>query len=211
MYSINPSFKQDLEFGYIKGMVSYSTAFITPSLYQLFEPSFGNPDLEPEENDTFEIGAELHLNEKATLSLVYFNRNEDNFIDFVDTGGFVFQYSNVDQSFNANGLEFVANISAVKNLNINANATYTVVNENLGLRIPELKINARLDYQLCDKTTLGLSYQFNDDRNDVFFDNTTFENVTVNLEPFIITDFYVSHKILIDKMTVFDNVTNIFN
>jgi vitamin B12 transporter len=211
VYSINPSFKEDLEFGYIKGMVSYSTAFITPSLFQLFEPSFGNPDLEPEENDTFEIGAELHLNDKATLSLVYFNRNEDNFIDFVDTGGFVFQYRNIDQSFNANGLEFVANVSAVKNLNINTNVTYTVVNENLGLRIPELKINARLDYQLCDKTTLGLSYQFNDDRNDVFFDNTTFESVTVNLEPFIITDFYVSHKILKDKMTVFANVTNIFN
>lgn len=211
VYSINPSFKEDLEFGYIKGMVSYSTAFITPSLFQLFEPSFGNPDLEPEENDTFEIGAELHLNDKATLSLVYFNRNEDNFIDFVDTGGFVFQYRNIDQSFNANGLEFVANVSVVKNLNINTNVTYTVVNENLGLRIPELKINARLDYQLCDKTTLGLSYQFNDDRNDVFFDNTTFESVTVNLEPFIITDFYVSHKILKDKMTVFANVTNIFN
>lgn len=211
VYSINPSFKEDLEFGYIKGMVSYSTAFITPSLFQLFEPSFGNPDLEPEENDTFEIGAELHLNDKATLSLVYFNRNEDNFIDFVDTGGFVFQYRNIDQSFNANGLEFVANVAAVKNLNINTNVTYTVVNENLGLRIPELKINARLDYQLCDKTTLGLSYQFNDDRNDVFFDNTTFESVTVNLEPFIITDFYVSHKILKDKMTVFANVTNIFN
>ena len=211
VYSINSSFNEDLEFGYIKGMVSYSTAFITPSLFQLFEPSFGNPDLEPEENDTFEIGAELHLNDKATLSLVYFNRNEENFIDFVDTGGFVFQYRNIDQSFNANGLEFVANVSALKNLNINTNVTYTVVNENLGLRIPELKINARLDYQLCDKTTLGLSYQFNDDRNDVFFDNTTFESVTVNLEPFIITDFYVSHKILKDKMTVVANVTNIFN
>lgn len=211
VYSINSSFNEDLEFGYIKGMVSYSTAFITPSLFQLFEPSFGNPDLEPEENDTFEIGAELHLNDKATLTLVYFNRNEENFIDFVDTGGFVFQYRNIDQSFNANGLEFVANVSALKNLNINTNVTYTVVNENLGLRIPELKINARLDYQLCDKTTLGLSYQFNDDRNDVFFDNTTFESVTVNLEPFIITDFYVSHKILKDKMTVFANVTNIFN
>lgn len=211
VYSINPSFMEKLDFGYIKGMVSYSTAFITPSLYQLFEPSYGNADLNPEENDTFEIGAELHLENKATLSLVYFNRNEDNFIDFVDTGGFVFQYKNVEESFNANGLEFVANVSAVKNLNLNTNVTYTVVNEDLGLRIPKLKINTRVDYQLCDKTTLGLSYQFNDDRNDVFFDNTTFENITVNLEPFIITDFYVSHRIFRDKMTLFANVTNIFN
>ena len=211
VYSINPSFKETLEFGYLKGMVSYSTAFITPSLFQLFEPSFGNPNLEPEENDTFEIGAELYLNNKATLSLVYFNRNEDNFIDFVDTGGFVFQYRNIGESFKANGLEFVANVSTIKNISFNTNVTYTKVREDIGIRIPKLKINARLDYQLSDKTTLGVSYQFNDDRNDVFFDNTTFQSISVNLEPYILTDFYISHKILNNRMTLFANITNIFN
>ena len=211
VYSINPSFKEELEFGYLKGLLSYSTAFITPSLFQLFEPSFGNADLEPEENDTFEIGAELNIRDKATLSLVYFNRNEDNFIDFVDTGGFVFQYRNIEESFSANGLEFVANISAIKNVSINTNVTFTELSEDLNLRIPELKINARVDYQLCDKTVLGLAYQFNDDRNDLFFDNATFESVRVNLEPYIITDFYISHKIIKEKMTIFANVTNIFN
>lgn len=211
VYSINPSFKENLEFGYLKALVSYSTAFITPSLFQLFEPSFGNTDLEPEENDTFEIGGELHLNNKATISLVYFNRNEDNFIDFRDTGNFVFQYQNIEDSFNANGLEFVANVTAIKNLNINTNVTYTKVSEDLSLRIPELMINARVDYQLSDKTTMSLAYQFNDDRDDVFFDNNTFESVSINLDPYILTDFYISHKILDNKLTLFANVTNIFN
>lgn len=211
VYSINPSYKKELKFGYIKGLLSYSTAFIAPSLYQLFEPSYGNTDLKPEENQTFEIGAELYIKDKATLSLVYFNRNEEQFIDFVDTGGFVFQYQNISESFTASGLEFVANISAIKKLNINANVTYTSLDEDLSIRIPELKINARLDYQLCNKTMLGLAYQFNDDREDVFFNSNTFVSETVNLDSYMLLDFYISHKIIKNKMTVFANVTNIFN
>ncbi len=57
VYSINPSFKKDLEFGYVKGLASFSTAYITPSLYQLFEPTYGNAELQPEENKTFEVGS----------------------------------------------------------------------------------------------------------------------------------------------------------
>lgn len=211
VYSINPSYKKKLDFGYLKGLLSYSTAFITPSLYQLFEPNVGNTDLKPEENQTIEIGGELFIQNKATLSLVYFNRNEKNFIDYRDTGNFVFQYQNINDTFTAQGLEFVANVTAIKNFNINANVTYTRLEEDLSLRIPELKINARLDYQLSEKTLISLAYQFNDDRDDVFFSNETFESVTVNLEPYIIADFYISQNIIRDKMTIFANITNLFN
>ena len=95
VYSLNPSFKKDTNFGYIKGLASYSTSFIAPSLYQLFEPSFGNVNLQPEENRTFEVGAELNVKDKATISVVYFNRLEENFVDFKDLGDFQFQYNNI--------------------------------------------------------------------------------------------------------------------
>lgn len=211
VYSVNPSFKKDLNFGYIKGLASYSTAFITPSLYQLFEPSYGNANLNPEENQTIEVGAEVSFKDKATMSLVYFTRNEDNFIDFVDTGGFVFQYQNIDESFTASGLEFVAQAKLTKGLNLNLNATYTTVDEDLSLRIPEIKVNTRLDYQLCDATLISLSYQYNDEREDSVYNSTTFMNDIVNLESYGLLDFYISHKILNNKMTLFANVTNIFN
>ena len=211
VYNINPSYKKELEFGYLKGLVSYSTAFITPSLYQLFEPNYGNTDLKPEENQTFEIGGELYIEDKATLSLVYFNRNEEQFIDFIDTGGFVFQYQNISESFTASGLEFVANISAIKKLNLNANVTYTTLDEDLSLRIPEVKVNIRLDYEVSNLTLVSLSYQYNDDRDDVVFNNATFENDAVTLESYGLLDFYISHKIVNNRMTLFANVTNIFN
>jgi len=211
VYSVNPSYTIDLDFGYVKGLTSYSTAFITPSLFQLFEPSFGNVDLDPEENQTIEVGAELSINDSATFSLVYFNRNEDNFIDFVDTGGFVFQYQNISDSFTASGLEFVAQAKITEGLDINLNATYTSLDEDLSLRIPEIKVNTRIDYNISQSTLVSLSYQYNDDREDVVFNNTTFENDSVTLNSYGLLDFYISHKIINNKMTLFANVTNIFN
>ena len=211
VYSLNPSYRKAFEFGYLKGLASYSTAYITPSLYQLFEPSFGIETLEPEENRTIEVGAEIGIKEKATLSLVYFNRFEENFIDFVDQGDFVFQYQNIDTDFTASGLELVADISIIKTLKLRTNATYTKVEEDLDLRIPEFKVNAALNYQCSPRTFMSFTYQFNDDRDDAFSNAITFERETVNLKSYSLLDFYVSHSIIDNKMTVFANMSNIFN
>ena len=99
----------------------------------------------------------------------------------------------------------------MQDLDLNLNATYTSLDEDLSLRIPEIKINTRLDYALCESTQLSLAYQYNDDRQDLVFNNTTFENDSVTLDSYGLLDFYISHKILKNRMTVFANVTNIFN
>jgi vitamin B12 transporter len=211
VYSVNPSISKDTNFGYIKGLTSYSTAYITPSLYQLFEPTYGNINLKPEENATFEIGAELGIKEKATFSFVYFNRKETNFIDFIDLGSYVFQYNNIDKSFTASGIEFTADYKFSNKLKLNTNTTYTKVEDDLNLRIPKLKINARLDYQLKESTFMSLSYQFNDEREDAFFNSTTFESEAVNLKSYSLLDFYISHKITNNKLMIFANITNILN
>jgi vitamin B12 transporter len=211
VYSLNPSYRKDISFGYIKGLASFSTAYITPSLYQLFEPTYGNADLKPEENTTIEVGAELHIKDKATFSVVYFNRKEKHFIDFVDLGSFMYQYKNIDTDFTASGVEFTGSYKLSKALGLNANATFTKVEKDLRLRIPELKINARLDYQVCDATFLSVSYQFNDERTDAVFNSTTFMNDEIVLKNYSLLDFYVSHKIAKNKVTLFANVTNILN
>ncbi|MDG5492102.1 TonB-dependent siderophore receptor [Psychroserpens sp. SPM9] len=211
VYSLNPSFKKDFDFGYVKGLASYSTSFITPSLYQLFEPTFGNAELQPEENRTIEVGAEINLKNKATLSVVYFNRLEERFVDFVDQGNFVFQYTNIDEDFTASGLEVVADVALTKSLNLKANGTYTKVDEDLGLRIPELKMNAALQYDFGKQTFLSLTYQFNDDREDAFYNATTFENENVTLESYSLLDVYISHKLIENKLTLFATMSNILN
>ena len=211
VYSANPSFKKETGFGYLKGMISYSTAYITPSLYQLFETSYGNDDLKPEENQTLELGLEVGVSEKLTSSIVFFNRWENNFIDFVDLGGFIYQYNNVDEDFKAYGLEFNLDYRLTKSLKLNTNATYTKVDKDLNLRIPEIKVNAWLEYQFRPNTYARLSYQYNDDREDAYFNNTTFLNEEITLKSYSLLDIYISHQIIENKLTVFGNLTNIFN
>ncbi|HEX9825324.1 MAG TPA: TonB-dependent receptor, partial [Flavobacteriaceae bacterium] len=211
VYSINPSFRKEVGFGYIKGLTSYSTAYITPSLYQLFEPTYGNLDLKPEENTTIELGAEVNVKDKATFSLVYFNRKEHNFIDFVDLGNFVYQYKNVDTDFTARGVELTTSYRFSEHISLNANATYTRVEEDLNLRIPKFKANARVDYKICEATFFSLAYQFNDDRKDVVFNSLTFVNENVTLKSYSLLDAYLSHDILGGKMKLFANLTNMFN
>ena len=167
--------------------------------------------MQPEENQTFEIGAEIAFSEKGTISLVYFNRKEEQFIDFVDTGGFVFKYRNIENIFNASGLELVSQFKVFKKLDVNLNATYTKLNEDLSLRIPEIKVNARIDYKLTEVDMLSISYQFNDERKDLFFNNNTFESDLVNLKAFSLIDVYLSHKLMDQKLTVFTNISNLFN
>ncbi|MEJ2114319.1 MAG: TonB-dependent receptor [Flavobacteriaceae bacterium] len=96
-------------------------------------------------------------------------------------------------------------------VNVTTNITYTNVDKDLDLRIPELKINARFDYQLFEATFLSLSYQYNDDRKDSFFNSSTFMNEEVTLKSYSLLDFYISQKILDGKMKLFASVTNIFN
>lgn len=211
VYSVNPSFKKETNFGYVKGLASYSTAYITPSLYQLFEPTYGNANLKPEENATIEVGVEINLKDKANASVVFFTRTETNFIDFVDLGNWMYQYNNVENSFIANGIEFTGNYKFTKALTLNANATYTNVEDALSLRIPKFKANAKIDYQLCESTFMSLSYQFNDKRTDAVYNDVTFVNDEITLKSYSLLDFYISRKMLYNKMTLFANITNILN
>lgn len=79
---------------------SFSTSFIAPSTYQLFS-QYGNLDLEPEENKTFELGYSYTVSRDFELNSVFFYREEDNTIvlpDFVT-------YSNTNEQIIAKGVE----------------------------------------------------------------------------------------------------------
>jgi vitamin B12 transporter len=72
LYTLNPSYAfSKLP---LKLIGSYSTAYITPSLYQLYGP-YGNRLLTPEKNATAELGMETRFFSNAcTLNAVGFYR-----------------------------------------------------------------------------------------------------------------------------------------
>jgi vitamin B12 transporter len=66
----------------------WGQGFRAPSINDLFFPSFGNPDLEPEESESWEVGADQRFwNDRLRLSATYFHNDFDNLIQFVFAGG----------------------------------------------------------------------------------------------------------------------------
>jgi vitamin B12 transporter len=212
VYNVNPSYGFTLGNSNLKVLASYSTAYITPSLFQLHDPLYGNIELQPEENTTIEAGLEFTTGKDFRISAVYFNRDETNFVDFVvvDPELFIFQYQNITDEFNASGVEVEVFKKLGDDFTIAANYTNTQADERFALRIPEHKANAALGYTLKEKTSFGLRYNYTGEREDVFFDPITFESEMVSLESFGLLNFDISHQIT-DIIKVFANVSNILD
>jgi vitamin B12 transporter len=117
----------------------------------------------------------------------------------------------VDNSFTARGVEVTTDFSILKQLKFKGNATYTKVDDKLNLRIPEFKVNASLLYDLSESTFMSLTYQFNDGRTDSVYNPATYQNDDINLKSYHLFDFYISHKLIKNKLMLFANVTNILN
>jgi vitamin B12 transporter len=212
VYSINPSYNFALSENNLKLLASYSTAYITPSLFQIYDPSFGNEDLKPEENTTIEAGLEFSTNTNFRASAVYFTRNEKNFVDFVtvDPVNFISEYQNIADEFTASGVEVELSKRFNRQWMATANYTYTNADERFALRIPEHKINASVQFQPNVKTNFSLNYQYNTEREDRFFSMETFQQESVMLDAFGLLDFYVSHQVM-ENLRLFASVSNIFN
>lgn len=201
VYNVNPSFRKQVKNGYAKVFASYATSFIAPNLSQLFGPFGANPDLDPEENTTIEGGLEYVNNKGFRLSGVYFTRDEENTIIYT-TG-----YENATEDATVQGVEVEADVTLVKNLNVNANYTFTELKDGVRLRLPKHKANLGVGYTFNTKAFASLNYQFTGKRTDTDF--STFQNV--ELDSYSVINLYFSHSLLKNKMKVFANVDNLFN
>ena len=118
-------------------MASHSTAFITPSLYQLYGP-YGNLQLTPERNATTEVGFESRVwAKKLLVKAVGFYRDESNTIGYYyNPDTFESFYQNVAGNFHAKGLEGSLKYLFSANWNLGANYTFTQVEQQLSRLIP---------------------------------------------------------------------------
>lgn len=211
VYNFNPSysFKTNLP---LKVVASYSTAYITPSLYQLFS-EYGNSDLTPEKNATIEAGFETELNNKRIkISAVAFYRDQNDAIDFYfNPVTFDAYYVNVANKTKAKGVETSLAVSLLPTLNFNANYTFTQVDQALDRLIPKHKTNATLAYQPAARTLLSISYQYFDARNDAFYDAATFGVLPVQLGSYQLVNALVKYEVIKSRLTLFGAATNILN
>ncbi len=210
VYHINPSYNiiksEDLNF---KALTSYSTAFIAPSTYQLFS-QYGNLDLDPEENATFELGFDSSYKKWLDLSSVFFYREEKNTIIFVsDPITFVGGYENAINDQNAKGVETDLNLKPLKNLQLNLSHTYTHKSTDLDY-IPSHKISASVDYQPIKRMNISVAYNGVGERT--YFDQWgSFgpAGEDVILDAYNLVDFSINYGI--ENVTAWVNLSNVFN
>jgi vitamin B12 transporter len=193
----------------IKIFTSFSTAFIAPSLYQLYDGFSGNIDLNPETNETFEIGFDFNHKDWLQLDLVYFNRKE---IDAIIYDNTTFTYGN--GSSDANGIELNTKVIPTSYLTVNASYTYVDrdVFEDFNDYIPENKFVLGLDITPFDKAFFNITYRNIGERT--IFDRygsfgTAGEDVI--LESYQVLDFMANYKLLDNKLTVFAGITNLLD
>jgi vitamin B12 transporter len=211
VYNFNPSYNFKTSFP-LKLVASYSTAYITPSLYQLYS-EYGNTNLTPEKNTTIETGFETELwNKKVKLDAVAFYRDQNNAIDFFfDPITFDAFYVNVNGETKAKGVETSLNIAVTSKWHVNGNYTFTQVDKALDRLIPKHKANAGLDFQATNRLLMNTTYQYFDARNDAFFDGNTFGVVPTKLGSYQLLNALVKYELIKSRLTVFGAATNILN
>ena len=200
IYSINPSFNIDLnEDQKLKLLSSYSKAFISPGLYQLFDPVYGNPDLKPEENKSFEFGFEIR-SENKTLSLVYFNRSENPTLIFDNTTS---KYGNSSKKIVYEGLEMGYEVNIREAMDIRLNYLYTDSTTGDLRMISKHSFNGVVDFPLSPKTYFNIIGQYHGKRiaNDKVTDLDAYGLVTLQL----------NHRLGNRNANLFFSVVNLFD
>jgi vitamin B12 transporter len=121
-YTLNPSLLLKKK---VKLFANLYSAFKTPTLYQLFDPSIGNTELEAEKSVIIESGLQYFGSDGFAARGLYFHRRTEDAIQYVvvDPATFESQYRNVGDQTN-NGVEL--ELEYVKsNWNVRANYTHT--------------------------------------------------------------------------------------
>ena len=193
----------------IKLLTSYSTAFIAPSLYQLYDGFSGNIDLKPESNKTFEAGFDVSYQDWIQFDAVYFNRKEEDAIIFDNA---TFKYGN--GSTDANGLEFNTKIIPTEYLTFNASYTYIDKDnlEDFNDYIPANKIVAGIDITVLNNTVFNLTYK-NVGERSIFDRYGSFGTAgqDVFLSSYQVLDFTANYKLLNNTVTFFGAITNVLD
>ncbi|EAS18900.1 TonB-dependent receptor [Flavobacteria bacterium BBFL7] len=211
VYNLNPSYRFNVGSSSFKVYGSYSTAYITPSLFQLYAAGFGNEELNPEENTTMEAGISWTKG-KSTITVSAFQRDENNLVQFVtiDPVNFISQYQNVDEELTAKGVEVSGQTTLFDKLMLTANYSFTERNDqSLLRRIPKHKVNASARVQAISRGFVTLRYQYNDDRGDSFFNSNTFTNDAVVLSSYHTLDLDLTYGLKDIPATFFAGINNV--
>ena len=190
---------------------SYGTGFRAPSLYELYDPSYGNADLDAEESRGWDVGFEQKLmNNTVTMGITYFAMTYDDRIDF-DMA--TWKYTQADGDTKTKGVECFAGWTPINNLDLMLNYTYTDTEDPDGeqlVRRPENKVSLNTRYGFMDKGTLNLDVQWVDERKASSYACDKEGNVVDTLDAYTLVNLAASWNFN-ENVQLFGRVDNLFD
>lgn len=213
VYNLNPSFTFNREGAWnYKIFASLATSYVTPSLYQLYS-EYGNKELDPEESFNTEAGISVY-HAAFTLNVSWFNRDENNPIDFVtlfdNEGNYIGgQYRNVARERNVKGWELDVQYNVNEWINISGNVSLLDTDMPQSFyRIPKEKFGLNLSIQPITRASFSLKYNFTGERT--YFNFISFSEQT--LDSYQLIDLFVSYQLLKKaNLTLYGAINNIFD
>ena len=143
---------------------SYGTGYRAPSLYELYDPTYGNSSLKPETSKGWDAGFERQFSETVKFGSTYFRTLYEDRIDWVSDGtAWGGYYDQVAGKTECRGVESFIEWKPAKKLFLVANHTYTFTQNALGqelLRRPRNKVGLSATLKASDKVKLNMNMQW---------------------------------------------------
>ncbi|MFO7447023.1 MAG: TonB-dependent receptor [Ignavibacteriaceae bacterium] len=189
----------------------YGTAFKAPSLFNLYDPAYGNPDLENERNKGWEVGVEQYLFDyRMQAGVNYFSYKFSNMFGYDEN----FRTININ-SAEINGAELFLTSHISNSFTVNANYTYTdakdksSAGENLPLiRRPEHSASLKINYSFIENITVNLNIQYVGVREDQDF--STFPSSRIELTDYTLVGLAAAYSIT-KFLQVYGRVENLLD
>ncbi len=197
-----------------KFKATYGTAFKAPSLFYLFDPSFGNPSLKPEKSSGWDAGIEQYFwQENLVLGINYFSTQ---FKDLFSYDGNTFKEINLN-SAQSNGVEVYLILNNYKRINLALNYTYTnTKDKSIGstdynlplLRRPRNKYSLDINYSFTNKLNAGVQISYIGKRYDEDF--SYYPAQRIKLGGYTLVNLSGLYHIS-DMIELYGRVNNLFN
>ena len=211
IYSINPYYLKEFESTYYKIGFSYSTAFIAPTLYQVYGFSSAgtlpNANLKPEKNASQEIDFSFGKKDQSlVINISFYQRKEKDIISWLDLGNWTNKYQNIDEN-TSKGFEFVIKYKINEIINFGGNFSFNENdNQEMTLRQPKQRINSFVELLPLKGSKINLSYTYTSARKDRY----SFPYIYVNNKSFNLFNLNINQKFG-KNVEAFVNVSNLFN
>ncbi len=213
VFNLNPSYQVTND---IKVFANISSGYRTPSLDQLYSPYGGNKNLKPEVSVTSELGLEHYFDDKKIKTqFVVFSRNIKD-VQIYYAG----KYLNRDEQKDL-GIEFETSFQLEKNTTLKTFYTFVdgTINTKNGagkdtsfhnlLKRPKHSIGINLSTKITSRFSVSINAIWQSQRNDAYYDNSTFKTVQTKLDNYALLDIYAEYAFYKNKLKAFVNARNI--